>query len=198
MAKTVKIIFGVIVLIYVGAAFCDNDENAMHECGEKLRNSMLHRLGLDGTNGVAKAQNGRPFYKNGDVDFSVSHSAGVCVCAVAVREKNRECPDNEFVLDVDTCAVGIDIEPLDGVRNREKIAKKYFTFSEKEYVGDSRERFFEVWTAKEALCKLTGEGLGKISAVDSKNLPQNVRLVTEHRRFGNRTFALSLCYKILD
>ncbi len=185
-------------MIYVGAAFCEDNKNAMHKCGEKLRNSMLHALGLDSMSGVAIAQNGRPFYKNGNADFSISHSSGVCVCAVAVRGETGEHPNSLFVLNADTYAVGIDIEPLDGERNHERIVKKHFTFSEKEYVGNSRERFFEVWTAKESLCKMTGEGLGKISSVDSKKLPRGICLVTKKIPFGGRPFALSLCYKTLD
>lgn len=99
---------------------------------------------------------GKPFFENIDnVYFSVSHtSSGV---AVAVSEDE----------------IGVDIEKVRAVNI--DIAKRYFTREEYEYILDGgekqNERFFYVWTRKEARVKKIGvgfkEGFGTFSVFDS-------------------------------
>jgi len=68
-----------------------------------------------------------------------------------------------------TVPVGIDVEchrPL----AHGAIAARWFTEAEQQFVGDdaaSSERFFRIWTRKEAVLKATGEGLpGGLATVD--------------------------------
>jgi len=76
--------------------------------------------------------------------LSVSHSGEYFLCIVGDKP------------------VGIDVQERKG-RNASKIADRYFSDLEKEYVKENGENgFFTVWTRKEAYSKLTGEGLAEI------------------------------------
>lgn len=79
-----------------------------------------------------------------DIHLSVSHSGDLFLCIIAEKP------------------VGIDIQERKG-KNQDKIAERYFSEDEKEYVKANGETgFFTVWTRKEAYSKLTGEGLAEI------------------------------------
>ncbi len=111
-------------------------------------------------------EKGKPYLKNQKCFFSVSHS-GKAV-AVAVNK------DSE---------VGIDIEELRPVKA--SVAKHFFTQNEIEFVfrrdfipdgiiedRETLERFFKVWTYKEAYVKMTGKGITddiKKISYDEKN-----------------------------
>ena len=82
-----------------------------------------------------------------DVQFSVSHSAGLAAFALAV--------------DV---PVGVDVERLRGVEDMERIAARTFSLREcgalRGLPREQREAgFFNCWTRKEAYIKALGEGL---------------------------------------
>ena len=76
-------------------------------------------------------------------DFSLSHSGFFVACAVSSRE------------------IGADIEALRPIRPA--LAKRVCTPEELRYISAGGEfdsaRFLAVWTAKEAYCKYTGEGI---------------------------------------
>ncbi len=95
---------------------------------------------------VAARANGKPvFLEYPEVHFNLSHSGNYVVCAVA------------------QCEVGVDIEG--GRRIRPSIENRFFSEEECRWVckADSEElhseRFFRLWTLKEAYSKLTGEGI---------------------------------------
>lgn len=113
-------------------------------------------------------KNGKPYAENADVHFNISHSGNLVVCAVNDKP------------------VGIDVEQI---RNIElKVAKRVYTADELFYLfGFHPEeedfsilpdekmllRFFELWTAKEAYLKYTGEGIAselKTLAVNSEKI----------------------------
>ena len=113
-------------------------------------------------------KNGKPYAENADVHFNISHSGNLVVCAV------------------DDKPVGIDVEQI---RNIElKVAKRVYTADELFYLfgfhpeeedfsilpdEKMRLRFFELWTAKEAYLKYTGEGIAselKTLAVNSEKI----------------------------
>jgi 4'-phosphopantetheinyl transferase len=95
---------------------------------------------------------GKPFVEGGP-SFNIAHSGRVIAVVV------------------DTLPVGIDIELADsalkpGVRGRDtedRIARRFFTPDERLYIdgaeGRRRERFYDVWTMKEAYIKKAGLGL---------------------------------------
>ena len=91
---------------------------------------------------IKKTAQGKPFLSDSGLFISLSHTDGMV--AVAVSD----------------CEVGVDIERTKLVDL--KIAKRFFTDSEQDYVfesDDATDRFFEIWTKKEAYIKKIGKGL---------------------------------------
>lgn len=90
--------------------------------------------------------NGKPILKDyPDIHFNISHSGKYVVCAVA------------------NVPVGVDIEgnrPINAA-----VAKRFFSAEENEWVSAAdnqsvqEQRFFRLWTLKEAYAKATGQGI---------------------------------------
>ncbi len=106
---------------------------------------------------VIKAdENGKP-YVDGPVHFNISHSGDLVVGAFSFAP------------------VGIDVERVAREVDIRGIASRYFTPGEAARIaaaGDGgRELFFKLWTAKEAMLKLSGAGLanGLSQAVVEEN-----------------------------
>lgn len=126
---------------------------------------------------LARADGGKPYFSDDDSvpTFSISHSDGYVACAVTL----------------DGDELGVDIEcggRMDKPR-RQKIAERYFFDGELEYykryakekcsptdIFSEREAFLKIWTAKEALCKLGGDG-GPYRS-DSRSLPSGVAIAS--------------------
>jgi 4'-phosphopantetheinyl transferase len=87
---------------------------------------------------------GKPALVDDELHFSVSHSGELALFAVS--------PDSEL---------GIDVEQVRPVAQRDRIVDRYFTADEwaacRDESGDRR--FFRCWTRKEAWLKARGEGL---------------------------------------
>ena len=65
-------------------------------------------------------------------------------------------------------AVGIDIERPR--KNAIKVAERFFTQAECDWIGDDSLRFARIWTLKEAYAKLTGDGIaGTVSKVEFRH-----------------------------
>ncbi len=88
---------------------------------------------------------GKPYIKDSTFGISISHSKDMALVAI-----------NET-------AVGADIEKIRPFDKR--LIKRYFTDSEIAFI-DSDEKFFTVWTVKEAFLKLTGLGLKGIKKLN--------------------------------
>ena len=91
-------------------------------------------------------KNGKPFAVNAQINFNVSHSGNIVVCAVADRE------------------IGIDIEKIRNVNP--KTVQRFATENEIELIKKVPDGFFKIWTLKEAYFKCIGTGLGS----DIKNV----------------------------
>ncbi len=105
-----------------------------------LRKALFETEGIPPEEIVLKYnESGKPYAENSDVKFSVSHSKDAVICAVS---------DNE---------IGVDIEKIRDVRF--KVAERFATEEEIAYIGGNTERFFEIWTLKEAYFKCIGTGL---------------------------------------
>ncbi len=93
-------------------------------------------------------KHGKPTLKNApDFFFNISHSENLVACAFS--NKN----------------IGVDIEKISAEKPR--ISNKYFTLAEKVYLSGTQgsddktnNRFYEIWTKKEAYVKYIGKGLG--------------------------------------
>lgn len=106
----------------------------------------------------ARTADGKPYARGLDVHFNISHSGHLVVCAVSGR------------------SVGIDAERIRPVKAR--LAEKVCTADELCWLreapgwgeildGEAMERFFRIWTAKEAYFKWTGTGITDLKAVDT-------------------------------
>lgn len=84
-------------------------------------------------------ENGKPYLTDYPLCISISHSGDYAVCAVSDTE------------------VGIDIQQIRKANFR--IAKRYFTSEECEYIGNDELRFFELWSKKESYLKAIGTGI---------------------------------------
>lgn len=107
-------------------------------------------------------ENGKPYVVNSDIEFSISHSGTVAVCAISDKP------------------VGIDIERIRDANIN--VAKRLFAPDEQKYVFEkwslSKQRFFEIWTRKEAYVKMLGKGITyfpEFSTMGDKNIETHIR-----------------------
>lgn len=132
----------------------EQDKKLCIAADKLLRETLAEITGINGKDLIfGIEEGGKPYLKNGDCHFSVSHSDDYVV--VAVNRERR---------------VGVDIEKIRDVKTRllmnvcvQKEIRYIFggIVIPGEYLQDRSlcERFFRVWTYKEACLKLTGEGI---------------------------------------
>ena len=120
-------------------ALCEHVNNSkLSEHGRLLENLKL-----------GKNEYGKPFVEgmNG-FEFNISHSG------------------KWVVVGYGKTPVGVDIEKIRRDEEVKKIASRYFTKGENEYILEKEElfseRFAEIWTGKESYLKYLGEGIGRL------------------------------------
>ena len=91
---------------------------------------------------LSATQKGKPYFPfYPSLDFSISHSGALWVCAVSFG------------------AVGIDIQRQEPLREG-RIAQRFFSCEEQEFAEfHGSDGFFQIWAAKEAYTKYLGLGL---------------------------------------
>ena len=118
-----------------------------------------------------RTEEGKPYPVGLPVSFSVSHCQKLVVCAVSERP------------------VGIDVERLRPVDI--KIARKICTPAEESallagekpgYTEDPEKilQFFRLWTAKEAMAKAEGKGIGSLRRQDTKNANLSYEMLDDY------------------
>ncbi len=116
-------------------------------------------LGIDKIS-IIRAENGKPYCENADIHFSISHSKERVVCAVSEQPLGVDTEKIRFTEPRVTraCCVGSDFGYI-------------FESSElpNAFSDEQLERFFTLWTAKEAYCKFTGVG---VSGMQSRSLAE--------------------------
>lgn len=129
-----------------------------HEGGQKLSlgaglllDSALRRYGLcERKAQYSYGHHGKPHI--GGLHFNLSHSGSMAACAIAPHP------------------VGIDLERTQR-RISEALLKRVCSTREQEMVSIEPIAFFDLWTAKEAVLKMTGEGInGDLTAIDLKGV----------------------------
>lgn len=120
---------------------------------QSVAGEMLAKIGIASLSGITETEiiisakyNGKPYCKNADIHFSISHSGDYAVCAV------------------DSNPIGIDIEKIREINL--KIAERFCNQSELEYIN-SKNRLFEIWTAKEAAYKMLGGKIKDFKKIDT-------------------------------
>lgn len=129
-----------------------------HTAGRRLLKTALLRMGISIDLDFLSADenlifeygpSGKPFLSDlPDVHFNISHTKGLIVCAVG------------------TAPVGIDTERI---RPYPQSVLRKMTEKECLYIKQSDtpdEAFMRVWTMKEAMIKLTGEGLSALEKTE--------------------------------
>lgn len=121
---------------------------------------------------------GKPYLKNDDIGlfFSVSHCNNTWVCCFSDSE------------------IGLDIENIKRIPTAQLVSK--FHLIEKNYVlSDNREyldRFWEIWTKKEAYLKFLGVGFH--NSLDSFNVFE----LKTYSVFYIKDFVISIFYRTED
>ena len=125
-------------------------EKAAESTDELIKRAVLYTLReanakIPADLSVMHTEHGKPYLSIPHMFVSASHT------------------DNLALIAVNGSEVGIDIEnSLRKIENREKIADKFFSPWEKNYVFSKKdgvsERFLEIWVKKEAYYKFLGGG----------------------------------------
>ena len=141
------------------------DDKKRTLAGRYLLKKMIRELYGREEFTVKLNENGKPYLDF--CFFSISHSGDFAVCAVS-----------DF-------PVGVDIERMKGFKQRDKYM--LFTPTESEYVNksDPENRFFTLWTRKEAYIKAKG---GKISdAAKVELVTSDFKLLSKYDGFDFKT-----------
>lgn len=117
----------------------------------------------------ARTENGKPYALNADVYFSISHSKDIVVCAVSCSEIGV---DAELIRDIDLritkfACTDADMLYVFGENPSEDIDK------------EATDRFFRLWTAKEAYIKYCGTGISCLKHIDFKDIENNCTFIRE-------------------
>ncbi len=100
----------------------------------------------------AYEKNGKPFLKNMQIQFNLSHSGGLALYAFHCFEQ-----------------IGIDVEKIRPIKEMKAIGERYFSRQERELL-DSAEysagTFFQIWTRREAVLKAEGGGIASETRVN--------------------------------
>ena len=131
--------------------------------GALVRRAIAEEFNIDADSvRFRRDKKGKPYTESAKVEFSISHSKSIAVCVISDRP------------------VGIDIEKMRDVNLN--VAKKLFTPDEQKYVFQIKkfykQRFFEIWTRKEAYVKLIGYGISyfpKFSVMGNENIETYVK-----------------------
>lgn len=84
----------------------------------------------------------KPYLKNNDTYFNISHSGKYCICALDNNE------------------IGVDIQAMEDIKTN--VAKRFFHPNEYQYLElfkNKKKPFYRLWTLKEAFIKCIGDGL---------------------------------------
>jgi 4'-phosphopantetheinyl transferase len=128
----------------------DRDRRRFVVAHGTLRAILGSRMSVDpGAIEFSAAADGKPKLRTGGLQFNLAHSGELAV--VAVTEDR---------------AVGIDVEVMRTVRDRDRLAARLFTEQESSVYSAKTEpqrdrAFLEIWTRKEAVLKAIGVGIGE-------------------------------------
>jgi 4'-phosphopantetheinyl transferase len=130
-----------------------------------------------------KTANGKPFLvdqRTVPASFSLSHATGMVACAVTANGD-----------------VGVDVECVDRHVEVADIAARFFAPAEAAHLGQldaaaQRDRFFDLWTLKEALVKALGTGMATSQAALSFTIGTDgeIRLDAPHLETNAWQFGL--------
>lgn len=117
-----------------------------------LRKYMSEKLFVPMSQLDFKQENGgKPYCTNTHIDFNISHSKNLFAIVIA---------------DTEELQVGVDIEIIKPVSDIKSIVASHMHLDEQKYIFEERsdqtqvlERFYKIWTRKEAVLKMLGVGI---------------------------------------
>ena len=122
---------------------------------------------------------GKPYFRDSDVKFNISHSKGCVACASSVGEE-----------------LGVDIEAAEiSAERAERLAKRYFGEEEQREIEKAPESFARRWTEKEAKAKFFGQSIGNILSDDKKSGFASRSDDIRYHRFAFGKIPITLCTK---
>ena len=126
-----------------------NDSRRAESASALAALARLMDVAFDGARPTIKRlPGGKPCFDSSPLSLSLAHSHGISAAAV--------CDGGE---------VGIDLELIREHRDRDALAKRFFSVSELDELEKSEDKtaeFFRIWTEKEAFSKMTGKGLASV------------------------------------
>ena len=123
--------------------YCAVGADGSHPAGRQLLEKMYTENFGSPMPPIAVTSRGKPYFTQGDVHFSISHTKQMAFCVLSA------------------CPVGIDAEKTDR-QIRLELADKILSAPEKERyekAPDKRDFLLRLWVLKEAEAKSTGQGL---------------------------------------
>ena len=134
-----------------------------HAAGRELLSVLYRRATGESMPAIQVAERGKPYFATGSLHFSITHTRHHVFCALSDRP------------------VGIDAEELDR-SIRLELADKILSPEEKRRfaaAADPRMALLRLWVLKEALGKLTGQGInGYPNHTDFS--PDDPRITVQH------------------
>ncbi len=122
---------------------------------------------------------GKPYFRDSDVKFNISHSKGYVACAVTVGEE-----------------LGVDIEAAEiSAERAERLSKRYFCAEEQREIEITPESFARRWTEKEAKAKFFGQSVGNILSGDKKSPRSSITDDICYHSFSFAGIPITLCTK---
>ncbi len=165
----------------------DTDGDILHKCGRLLLRYMAIKSGVMSREDALKAkieigENGKPYFTDGDTDFSISHSGRLVGCALMRGGK-----------------VGFDLQERKiDTEKAKKLALRFFSEKEQaicESSGDYEKMFHMIWTKKEALIKYHGICFENSEISDTTKLPSELCMFSAFMSQEKESYAFSLCCK---
>ncbi len=106
---------------------------------------VLQALGFSDRQ-VEVAENGRPYLTGQSLQFNLTHSHHRAALAISCDSRLQE-------------GLGVDLEWLPRPVEVVSVGRRFFSPREHAWIGADQNRFFHVWTRKEAILKSNGIGL---------------------------------------
>ena len=123
------------------------DGKSGHEVGRQLIRDLCGGTLPE----IQHTEQGKPYFLNSDLHFSISHTKNHAFCCISTRN---------IGMDAEECDREIDL----------RLAEKFLSSTEKQHFDfstDKRECLLRLWVLKEAYGKLLGKGIGNyLSATD--------------------------------
>ena len=121
--------------------------------------------------------NKKPFFKGSSLQFNLSHSQDIYLLLLS-----------------DECPVGVDLEEIKNRRFCAKLAQRFFTAKEQDFLEKSEDylkAFYALWTRREALVKCLGIGLWQMREQGGKGH----NFLSFSFEFNGSLFMATLCCK---